>query len=116
LFNQIEASPALRSTLPFQPKFILACILRILANVEKKGKAQTVTKQQVYDLCERAAKKLKLESCPPEGIADGLEMLKMQGMITIGKDKKICVIVQASIARTVIADHVLIARIDEIPV
>jgi len=116
LFNQVEASPVVRAKLPFQPKFILACILNIFGKSSMKGRAQTVTKQEVFNICERAAKKLKLESCPPEGIAEGLDILSMQGMITIGKDQKIRVVVQASAARLVIADNDLIAQINEISV
>jgi hypothetical protein len=116
LINQVEASPLHRTKLPFQPKFILACILRLLSKVAVKGKAQTVTKQQIFDICERATKKLKLESCPPESISEGLAILSMQGMIEMGKGKKILVVIQAEMARLNIADNALIAQINEVPV
>lgn len=116
LINLVEASPLARAKLPFQPKFILACILRLLSKFATKGKAQTVTKQQVFDICERAYKKLKLESCPPEGVSEGLDILNMQGMIMIGKDQKIRVVVPAVTARQIIADNDLIAQINEVQV
>lgn len=116
LINQVEASPIVRSSLPFQPKLILACILSLFSRDLIKGKTQTATKQQIFDICTRAAKKLKLESCPPEGIKEGLDMLCMQGIITIGKDKKVCVIIPAAAARAKIADNDLIAQVNEISV
>lgn len=116
MFNKVEASPIVRSKLPFQPKFILACIISLFSRqTVSKSKAQTVTKQEIFKICERAAAKLKLESCPPEGIKEGLEILKMQGMVSIGvKDQKVRVIVPAAEARANIEDNNLIAQINQI--
>jgi hypothetical protein len=116
LISQVEASPFDRATLPFQPKFTLACIFRILSKVTLKKKAQTVTKQQVFDICDRASKKLKLEPSPPEVVSEALDMLSMQGMVMIAKDQKIHVVIPAPAARAKIADNDLIAQINDVPV
>ncbi|KAI6176354.1 hypothetical protein M3Y97_00788900 [Aphelenchoides bicaudatus] len=68
-----------------QNKVVLACILRLLSTGGKE--AQTVTTQEVFDICERISKNLKVESCPPEVAKIGLKMLNEQGALKVKKDK-----------------------------
>ncbi|KAI6175405.1 hypothetical protein M3Y97_00685200 [Aphelenchoides bicaudatus] len=68
-----------------QNKLIFACILRLLSTESEK--TQTVTTQEVFDICERVSKKVKVESCPPEAIEIGLKMLNEQGALKVKKSK-----------------------------
>uniref|UniRef100_A0A0N5A1C1 AAA domain-containing protein n=1 Tax=Parastrongyloides trichosuri TaxID=131310 RepID=A0A0N5A1C1_PARTI len=107
--RNIEASPLVRAKIPLQPKIILAILLRLTS----KKKGISLTETLILSAYQKTQSLLKLPELKRNELIDALSVLESQGLVSYYKNKLI-LNVDASTAKIVISDNVLIGEIDKI--
>ena len=82
----------------------------------KTAKRQLVDRAKLFDVYERASRKLRTDifsATTFDSIAEALKILEMQGMVQCKKNN-IVIVVDAPTARAAIADTDLIASVNDI--
>uniref|UniRef100_A0AAF5D7E1 AAA+ ATPase domain-containing protein n=1 Tax=Strongyloides stercoralis TaxID=6248 RepID=A0AAF5D7E1_STRER len=107
--KNIEASPLVRASIPYQPRIILAIMLRL----SSKNKGSVLNENLLYSSYQKVQPILKLPDLERPELVVALSTLESQGLINYFK-KKLNLSVDIETAQRIIADNGLIAEIGKV--
>lgn len=107
--KNIEASPLVRAHIPYQPRIILAIMLKIVS----KKKNGVLNENLLFSSYQKLQGILKLPELKRSELLEALSTLESQGLINYFKNK-LNLSVDVEAAQRIIADNALIAEIAKV--